>query len=139
LADTYYAFSDAVESVGRSISVRFDAIRSREFALLERLGSFEEAERELEPRLLEFTVASGGAEAFPGLGGRRIRTDRWYELTLDNDGVPANAYDGPEAADPEPVRIKDVGFLDGRSDPARSLARLVSLDNVPDSRLCQCG
>jgi len=133
LAETYFAFSDAVESVGRTTFVRFDALRSSEHDLLVRYRSFEEAERDLHPRLVEFSVALGGAKAFPGLGGRRIETDRWYQLTLGDDGVPASVYDDPGADEPEATFVEDIAFLDGRSDPAKTLSRLVSLNSVPDA------
>ncbi len=131
--DHYYAFSDAVESIGRATFVRFDTIQRQEIDLLLRAGKFSKVAHDIRPQLFELTIERGGSESFDGLDGRRIEPDRWYRLSVGNEGQAATAYNGPDQSDGKPIRIKDVAFLDGRGKLVRSLTTLVSLDDEPDA------
>lgn len=132
--ETYLAFSDAVERVTGGTFVRFDAVREIEAEKVLQLGKlYDDVLQRLSPRLFELVVLRGGVDFFPGLGGRRITTDRWYRLSVGGPGHPATVYDEPYDDEGVDDAIADVEFLDARTDPALSLNRLLSLSNVPDA------
>lgn len=132
--ETYFGYADAVESLGTTTQVRFDAIRTDDLSLLRRVGGFQQAAQGIRTRLFELSVTRRGVGTFPGLAQRRIEADRWYRLSIGPKGHAALSFGTPYAAEGEPTRIEDIAFLDARREPARSLSRLVSLDDLPDGQ-----
>jgi hypothetical protein len=133
----YFAFADAVLRTPSMDTVCFDVFRSE---TLPSFGNGHQSKFTLDLDVPSWSVVvdlkPDDYDKLMGLGGRRIKENRWYGLYLSDIGsaLRASVYLDPVVEEqPFGFGVTDIIYLATRSPLTQSLQTFVSLDGIPDA------